>query len=137
MYKLIRIISVFLRTYIFPNPFVEIIELYLANTILSSSAVMLADIFNFYMGATILHLVCYNLVGVIYEKGEAPAMGSILYVVFMFTNSKLLIWISQGLHKTNLKLLLIRFLIMVIIEAIILFCIKYVKKHLLNTLYLL
>lgn len=95
MYKLVSTISAILRTFIFPNPFTPIFELYLAGTVLSSSASILAELFNLVIGGTILCATCYNLVGIIYNRGEAPALGSILYAIFILINSKLLVWVSQ------------------------------------------
>lgn len=78
MYKLVTSISAILRTFIFPNPFTPIFELYLDGTVLSSLASILSELFNLVIGGAILYIICYLLVGIIYKRGEAPALGSIL-----------------------------------------------------------
>lgn len=128
MYKLVSSISAILRTFIFPNPFTPIFELYLAGTVLSSLASILAELFNLVIGGTILCATCYHLVGIIYKRGEAPALGSILYAVFILINSKLLVWVSQWGNQLDLKSLVIRFIIVLVIEIIILFGIRYIKE---------
>ena len=76
MYTLVSTVSLFIRTFIFPNPFTRLFELYLADTMFSSSALVFAELFNCVFGGAILCAVCYPLVGLIYDKGESPAIGS-------------------------------------------------------------
>ena len=128
MYKLVSTISAILREFIFPNPFTPIFELYLEGTVLSSSASILSELFNLVIGGTILCTIWYHLVGIIYNRGEAPALGSILYAIFILINSKLLVWVSQGGNMIDLNSLLIRFSIVLVIEIIILFGIRYIKE---------
>lgn len=128
MYKLVSTVSLFLRTFIFSNPFTQIFEVYLANSVLASSASTVAEIFNFSVGGTMLCAICYPLVGIIYDRGEAPAVGAILYGVFVLINSKLLVWASQWGDMVDLKSLLVRFFMVLVIESILLFGIRYVKE---------
>lgn len=128
MYKLVSSISAILRAFIFPNPFTRIFELYLEGTVLSSIASILSELFNLVIGGAILYIICYSLVGIIYKRGEAPTLGSILYAIFMLINSKLLVWVSQWGNGINLNILLIRFSIVLVIEIIILFGIRYIKE---------
>lgn len=128
MYKLVSSISAILRAFIFPNPFTPIFELYLEGKVLSSLASILSELFNFVIGGTILCTICYHLVGIIYNRGEAPALGSILYAIFILINSKLLVWVSQWGNGIDLNSLLIRFSIVLVIEIIILFGIRYIKE---------
>ena len=128
MYKLVSSISAILRAFIFPNPFTPIFELYLEGTVLSSIASILSELFNLVIGGTILYVICYSLVGIIYKRGESPTLGSILYAIFMLINSKLLVWVSQWGNGIDLNSLLIRFSIVLVIEIIILFGIRYIKE---------
>lgn len=128
MYKLVTSISAILRTFIFPNPFTPIFELYLDGTVLSSLDSILSELFNLVIGGAILYIICYLLAGIIYKRGEAPALGSILYAIFMLINSKLLVWVSQWGNGIDLNSLLIRFSIILVIEIIILFGIRYIKE---------
>lgn len=128
MYKLVSIVSAFIRAFIFPNPFTRIFELYLANTMFNTSAIIFADIFNLVVGGTILCVICFPLVGIIYDRGDAPVIGSILYGVFVLINSWALSWSSSGLKEGDLKLLLIRYGLVLIFEILILIGIRYFKK---------
>lgn len=71
MYKIIACISSLLRCYAFPNPFENLIRYMLENTMISSSYIQVAIIFNFAFGGFLIWLICYPLVGIIYRKGEA------------------------------------------------------------------
>lgn len=135
MYILVSVISELLRTYIFPNPFTKLFELYFSGSALSSSASMLADIFNYSLGGIILYGICYNMVGIIYNKGEAPVLGSILYGSIVLINSKMLVYILEGVNELNLKLILIKLIIGLAIEIIILYNIRHAKKWILSSLY--
>ena len=128
MYKLVSTISAILRTFIFPNPFTLIFKLYLEDTVLSSLASILSELFNLVIGGAILYVTCYSLVGIIYKRGESPTLGSILYAIFMLINSKLLVLVSQWGNGIDLNSLLIKFSIVLVIEIIILFGIRYIKE---------
>ena len=56
VYKLVSAVSVFIRTFIFPNPFNRLFELYLADTLFSSSALVFAELFNYVVGGTVLFI---------------------------------------------------------------------------------
>lgn len=124
MYKIISGISFFLRTFLFPNPFAKIINLYLADTMLNSSAPSLAELFNFSVGGIILCTICYPLVGIVYDKRKAPVLGSFLYCIFVLLNSWILSWISCRLGYADICSLSIRFGIVWITEGIILLFIR-------------
>ncbi len=129
MYSLVAFISSILRTFYFPNPFTKYFEIGLANNaILSSSASSLADLFNLVLGGFILCKICYPLVGIVYDSGDAPAIGSLMYLGAVLLNSKILIWISNLVDKP--KIFLVVFIGVIIIECIILCIIRYIKESL-------
>ncbi len=71
MYRLIHLISAFVRQFLLPNPFVNIIgnEAY-------------ADLFNIIVGGTIIHIFAFILTGCGYQRGvDDPASGSIGYLI--------------------------------------------------------
>ena len=71
MYKLVSIISIFIRTFILPNPYVSFIK-----------DQNLAYLFNIVVGGIILHFGAYFFTGCIYTKGvDDPAYGSTLYLI--------------------------------------------------------
>lgn len=129
MYKLVSTISAFIRLFIFPNPFTRIFELYLANTMFSTSAIIFADIFNLVVGGTILCMICFPLVGIIYDRGDAPAMGSILYGVFVLVNSWSLSWASSGIEDLNFTMFVLKFIFILGIEVAGLFGIRSFKNN--------
>lgn len=124
MYKIVSTISGLLRVFIFPNPFTKFFELYFSNTIYSGLAIAFSDIFNLIGGGIILYLICYSLVGIVYESRSCPAFGSILYGIFVLVNSKVLIWVSDGLNEADIKSFIIRFFIVLLLEVIILITVK-------------
>lgn len=128
MYKIIITISAFIRLFIFPNPFTRIFELYLANTMFSTSAIIFTDIFNLVVGGAILCAICFPLVSTIYDRGEAPVIGSVLYMEAVLFNSWLLILASNISKEPNLTSFLIIFTIFFTIEIGILIGIRYLKE---------
>lgn len=135
MYKLISIISVFLRTFIFLNPFTRYFQLGLSNTPLNTSSEIIADYFNLIIGGTILCWICYPLVGIIYDKGEFPVIGSLLYLGVILLNSKILVWISNTMTNFDFEIFLLIFVICITIEIIIFNFIRYIKVSCLSKLY--
>ncbi|WP_415335991.1 hypothetical protein [Clostridium perfringens] len=109
MYKLISALSMILRTFMFSNPFTRYFELALANSIFSTTSTVFAEYFNFTVGGGVLCLICYPLVGIVYDRGEAPAIGSILYLVAVLVNSQILVWISNSMIEFNIKELFLKF----------------------------
>ena len=57
MYKLVSAVSVFIRTFIFHNPFTRLFALYLADTMFSSSALVFAELFNCVVVGTMYYLL--------------------------------------------------------------------------------
>jgi len=129
MYKGISGISLFLRTFIFPNPFEKYIELYLQNTLWATSSSSISYFFNLAIGGTILWIICYPLVGIIYDRGECPALGSVLYGVLILINSKILVVISKAMTEINIKTFAIRFGLVLILEIGVLIGIRYTKGY--------
>lgn len=128
MYKIVSTISAFIRVFLFPNPFTKLFEIYLANTTFSTSAIILADMFNLFIGGAILCAICYPLVGIIYNRGEAPAVGSLLYGVLVLINSFLISWVSSWFNETNILIFVISFITIIIVEIGILFGIRSFKN---------
>lgn len=127
MYKLISALSMILRTFMFSNPFTRYFELAFSNSIFSITATVFADYFNFAVGGGVLCLICYPLVGIVYDRGEAPAIGSILYLIAVLVNSQILVWISNSMIDFNVKELFLKFFIAIFLEVVVLKIIKYFK----------
>ncbi len=86
MYGIVSIIGSIFRQIYLPNPFVNVF-----------ATQGIADLFNLVVGGAIIGCLSYLLTGCIYESGEAPAVGSILYtfnfalITFSFYGISLLI----------------------------------------------
>ena len=71
MYNFIHFISALIRQFVLPNPYVNIIgnEVY-------------ADLFNVFIGGTILHFCAYTFTGYIYIRNiDSSSFGSIGYLI--------------------------------------------------------
>ena len=68
MYGIVSIIGSILRQVYLPNPFVNIF-----------TSQGIADLFNLVIGGAIICGLSYFLTGCVYERGEAPSVGSFLY----------------------------------------------------------
>ena len=108
MYGIVSILGSILRQIYLPNPFINAFD----NQ-------DIADLFNLIIGGTIISFLSYFFTGCIYEKGEAPAIGSFLYtfnyvlVTFSFYGISLLI--------KNIIIATLIYLILYIIVCIFLF----------------
>jgi hypothetical protein len=81
MYKIIAIFSFMVRFALLPNPFEHF-----KNGIVMNLAV-----------EPVIHVVTYGIVGLFYLRGEAPSIGSFLYLLFYCINIGLiLLWSHFG-----------------------------------------
>lgn len=86
MYRIVSILGSILRQIYLPNPFVNVF-----------ATQGIADLFNLVVGGAIIGFLSYLLTGCIYESGEAPVVGSIIYtfnfalITFSFYGISLLI----------------------------------------------
>lgn len=74
MYNLIKVIGILVRFFYLPNPFET-----LPNGVLIN-----------YAAEPFLHIITFEVVGLYYESGSGPALGSFLYTVFYFIHIGLL-----------------------------------------------
>lgn len=129
MYRLVRITSVFLRTFMFPNPFEKCITFYLQSTMYISASFEIAYIFNLVVGGTLLWGMCYPLVGIVYKSRECPIIGSIIFMILVLLNSQILVMISKYIDEFEPYTFLLRFTIAVCIEIIALIGIGKVRNY--------
>ena len=83
MYGIVSILGSILRQIYLPNPFVNVFAIQ-----------GIADLFNLVVGGAIIGCLSYLLTGCIYESGEAPAVGSILYTFNFALITFSFYWIS-------------------------------------------
>ncbi|MDD2494688.1 MAG: hypothetical protein PHE29_05800 [Tissierellia bacterium] len=79
MYKLIALISTIIRLFCLPNPFETLEYGYIIN----------------YIVEPMFHLLTYNIVGLYYRRGKAPAVGSFLYLMFYAIHTGLIMFMGS------------------------------------------
>lgn len=80
MYKIIAAISMLIRQFYLPNPF-EALGDGLQVEICNVSVVLPPSLLN-WLAEPIMWVVTYGVVGMYYQRGSAPALGSFLYLLF-------------------------------------------------------
>jgi len=78
MYKLIAFISVIIRNFYLPNPFASFDYGSLIN----------------WMIEPLLHIITFGVVGLFYQRGSEPVLGSFLYLFFYATHTGLIMLCS-------------------------------------------
>lgn len=78
MYKIMALISMLVRQFYMPNPFEPRTDALLLNII----------------AEPIIHTITFGVVGIFYDRGSAPALGSFLYLLFYFVHTGLLMLIG-------------------------------------------
>lgn len=84
MYQIVSALNGFIREEILPNPFDFI-----------SDNQLMVMLFTYLMGGMILHIISFSMCGVFYNRGQAPVLGSIGYMMAFSLNVLLLINISK------------------------------------------
>ena len=84
MYQIVSALNGFIREEIMPNPFEFV-----------SDNQLIVMLFTYLIGGTILHIISFHMCGVFYKRGQAPALGSIGYMIAFGLNVWLLINISK------------------------------------------
>ncbi len=88
MYSLIKIISTLLRTFVLPNPFEQLPEPF-SISVMTTQIAIPAELLNL-LAEVPLHLITFTVVGLYYEKGGNPAVGSFLYLLFYCIHTAML-----------------------------------------------
>ena len=117
MYKVIASISTIIRQFYLENPF----RGYFKNDYLYFNSEIIADIFNFWVGESLLHLSSFILASSLYEKEQMPSIiGSISYLLSYIFNTIIMTKLCIMLDNLNIEfIILIYILIDVIVYAII------------------
>ena len=107
MYKIINIISAFLRQFVLPNPYINIIgnEIY-------------AELFNIFIGGTILHFLSFFLTGCGYTRGVNDAVTGIVGYFISYCYLTGLITLL-GYFISNVAIFIISFIILYIVSCIV------------------
>lgn len=92
MYKLIGAISTLVRQFYIPNPFDALGDGLIVN-IGETSILLPPGVLN-WVAEPIMHMVTFAIVGLYYDRGSAPALGSFLYLLFYCVHTFLL-WLMS------------------------------------------
>mgnify|MGYP006932497471 CR=1 FL=1 len=92
MYKFIAFISVILRQFVIPNPF-EALGEGLTVTI-DKTPMLLSPVLLNWIAEPCLHAITFAVVGLYYHRGENPAAGSGLYLLFYCIHT-FIIWLMS------------------------------------------
>lgn len=90
MYKLMAVISILVRQFYIPNPF-EVLGDGLVVNVGDTLSVLSPEVLN-WMATLFLPAVTYTVVGLYYDRGSNPALGSFLYLLFYCVHT-LLLWL--------------------------------------------
>lgn len=107
MYRIIYLISAFIRQFVLPNPYINIIK----NKVY-------ADLFNIFIGGTILHFLAYILTCFGYKrKINDPASGSVGYLISYIYLTVIITLL--GYLISNVKVFIIVFIVLYFISCFI------------------
>lgn len=107
IYRFIFLISAFIRQFLLPNPYKNIMLGYFN-----------ADLFNILIGSYILHKLSFWLAGCGYYKGiDEPATGSILYLICYCILTAIITLLGKFLN--NIKIFLVLFVVIYIALIIV------------------
>ncbi len=107
MYQIVSALNGFIREEILPNPFDFI-----------SDNQLIVMLFTYLMGGMILHIISFYMCGVFYNRGQAPVLGSVGYMMAFCLNVWILINISK-LFNSILTIGIIYFIVVIFIFILI------------------
>ncbi len=103
MYQIVSALNGLIREEMIPNPFDFI-----------SDNQLMVMLFTYLMGGMILHIISFSMCGVFYNRGQAPVLGSIGYMMAFSLNVWLLINISK-LFNSILSISIVYFIVVIFI----------------------
>lgn len=107
MFKIMHLISAFVRQFLLPNPYASWFEIEIY-----------ADLFNIFIGGVILHTLAYSLTGVAYTKGvDSPTAGSAGYLISYCYLTLIIILVGKLI--VNIKMAIIIFAVIYVISLLI------------------
>lgn len=103
MYQIVSMLNGFIREEMMPNPFEFV-----------SDNQLIVMLFTYLIGGTILHIISFSMCGVFYNRGQAPMLGSIGYMIAFSLN----IWILINISKMFNSILTIWIIYVITVIAI-------------------
>ena len=92
MYKLMAAISILIRQFYIPNPFEALGDRLVVN-MGNTSMLLPTEVLN-WVAEPFMHGITFVIVGLYYDRGSAPALGSFLYLIFYCIHTFLL-WLMS------------------------------------------
>lgn len=92
MYKLIATISILIRQFCIPNPFDALGDGLVVN--IGETQILLPPGVLNWVVEPFVYVVTFSVVGLYYDRGSAPALGSFLYMLFYYIHTFLL-WLMS------------------------------------------
>lgn len=103
MYQIVSALNGLIREEMIPNPFDFI-----------SDNQLIVMLFTCLIGGMILHIISFSMCGVFYNRGQAPVLGSIGYMMAFCLNVWILINISK-LFNSILSISIVYFIVVIFI----------------------
>lgn len=107
MYYIVAIISIIIRQVYLPNPYEAFLD--------PGTAIL----FNVIIGSFILHVLSFTITGIYYSKGDAPALGSLSYLIWYSINAAIIIFVGTNFNNIYLALIVLFAIYAIIYSAII------------------
>lgn len=103
MYQIVSTLNGFIREEMMPNPFEFV-----------SDNQLIVMLFTYLIGGMILHLISFSMCGIFYNRGQAPVLGSVGYMIAFSFN----VWILINISKVFDSILTISIVYSIIVIAI-------------------
>ena len=102
MYQIISGLNSLIREEVIPNPFEFI-----------SDNQLIVDLFTYLIGGIILYKISFAMCGVFYNRGDAPILGSILYMMAFSFN----VWVLINISKLFNSIFIIGIIYLIVVIA--------------------
>lgn len=116
MYKLIAVIGALVRQFYIPNPFDALGDGLVVN--IGETPILLTSAILNWVAEPFVHAVTFSVVGLYYDKGSAPTIGSFLYLLFYCIHTFLL-WLMSLVGFATWAVVLIVVLYIVCLMGIV------------------
>ena len=107
----------FMRQFVFPNPF-EVLGEGIAITIRNDVLILSPELLNWFADP-IIYVITFGVVGLYYIRGSAPALGSILYMIFYTIHICLIYWVLSFYPTIWVMILIIIVYVVLHVSALI------------------
>lgn len=92
MYQIIATISTLIRQFCLSNPFEALGEGLVVNV--GDGPILISPFLLNWIAEPVMHAATYAIVGVFYDRGDEPAVGSFLYLLFYCVHT-FLVWLMS------------------------------------------